>query len=143
VVVHTYGHNGIDVSSHAGTNYCSQRRKKVCVKAMRASAYSAKVEKGQVKLQHRHNTLLYYASSRNQSNAKQLELVSNSMPLLSCELGSDASNKPTSVFVLHVVAKPLGDSAVVAGTPTSSMDARHEGHVGFIIISSTSKDGGA
>ena len=117
--------DGTGVSPHVGTSSSSQRRKKVCTEAHRASALSAKVERGRVKLQHRQNTLLYYASSCNQSNAKPLELVSNIMPLRSFAPGFDASNELASVFTPHVVAKAVGDFAVVGGSPASSSDARH------------------
>ena len=43
----------------------------------------------------------------------------------------------------HVIAKPLGDSVAVAGTMASSSDACHGRHACLIVISSTSKDGGA
>ena len=39
-----------------------QRRKKGYTRSMRASAASAKVERGRVKLQHHQNTLVYYPS---------------------------------------------------------------------------------
>ena len=88
---------------------------------MRASAASAKVEKGRMKLQHHLNTLLYYASSRNPNNARPLEFVYNNMLLPSSTLGFDASNETTSVFMQHVVPKPLGDSAAIAGIPALSL----------------------
>ena len=135
--------DGTGVSPHVGTSSSSQRRKKVCTEAHRASALSAKVERGRVKLQHRQNTLLYYASSCNQSNAKPLELVSNIMPLRSFAPGFDASNELASVFTPHVVAKAVGDFAVVGGSPASSSDARHAQQTDYIIIGSTSEDGGA
>ena len=100
---------------------------------------SAKVERGQVKLQHCYNTLLYYTVSCNPNSGRPLELVYN-MLLPNFAMGFDASNETTSTFTPPLVAKPLGDSATVVGT---SLDACHGGHAGFIVISSTSEDGGA
>ena len=135
--------DGIGIPPHAGTSSSSQTRENVCIETRRASALSAELERGRVKLQHRHNTMLYYASSRNQSNAKPLALVCNTMPLPSSALGLDANNEPASAFTPPVVAKTVGDSAAVAGSPTLSSNARHEGHADCIVMSSTSKDGGA
>jgi hypothetical protein len=87
--------------------------------------------------------LLYDASSHNPNNVRPLELVCNIMPLPNFALGFDASNETTSAFTPLVVVKPLGNSADVAGAPASSSNACHGGHVGFIVISSTSEDGGA
>ena len=132
----------------AGTSASSHPRKKVCTKAHRASALSAKVERGRVKHVHRQNTLMYYASSRNQTNAKPLEVGSTTMPLLSSALGSDGSNDSappqTAPIVPKLVVKaPVGDFAAVARSPASESDARHEGYVECITLSSTSEDGGA
>ena len=97
---------------------------------------------------HRQNTLMYYALSCNHSNVKLLEVGGKTMPFPSSAIGSDGSKEPAPGQTTPVVAKPVveahvGDSAVVAGSPTSESDARHEGYVDYIIISSTSEDGGA
>lgn len=96
-----------------------------------------------VKLQHRHNTLLYYTSSCNQTNAMPLEFVCNNMPLLSSAMGSNACNEHKYACMLHVVSKPPGDSITVVGTPASSLDACNGGNAYFIVIISTSEDGDA
>ena len=65
------------------------------------------------------------------------------MLLPSFTMGFDASNEHTYACMLHVITKPMGDSAIVTWTLASSLDARNEGHVGFIAISSTLEDEGA
>ena len=133
------------VSPHAGASSSSQRKKRVSTEAHHSSAHSAKVERGRVNCQHRQNTLVYYASYCNQLNAKPLELVPRNVSHPSSAPGSDASNDllrastppPPAVVVL------VGDSAVVAGSPAESSNARHGGQADYIIICSTLKDGGA
>ena len=123
-------------------------RKKVCTEAHRASALSAKAERGRVKHVHRQNTLMYYALSRNQTNAKPLEVGGTTMLLPSSALGSDGSNNSAPGQTAPIVAKPMvevpvSDSAAVAGSPTSESGTHHKGYADYIIISSTSEDGDA
>ena len=118
----------------------SRPRKKLCTEAHRASALSAKANRGRVKNLHRQNTLTYYASSRNQANARPLEIGSTTLPLSSSALGLDGSIGSASVGVIPAEEAPVGESA--AGSAVSESDARHEGRVECIVISSTSEDGG-
>ena len=64
--------DGIGVSPHAGISSCLRRRKKVCTKAMWASASStAKVERGRMKLQHwqKHHVVLHIVLQPKQCQA--------------------------------------------------------------------------
>ena len=135
-------------TSLAGTRASSHPRKKVCTEAHRASALSAKAERGRVKHVHRPNTLMYYALSRNQTNAKPLEVGGTTMLLPSSALEYDGSNNSAPgqmapIFAKPMVEAPVGDSAAVAGSTTSESDTHHKGYADCIIISSTSEDGGA
>ena len=139
------------VSPHAGANSGTQRKKKPSTDAHRESALSAKAERGRVKRQHRQNTLVYYASTRNRDNAAPLEIVRN-VGDASSATGSSASNdllQPSAEPTLRAsppppdaVAAPMGSDAV-ANTTAESSDARHGGLPNCIVISSTSEDGGA
>jgi hypothetical protein len=82
---------GDGVSPHAEASSSSQRKKKANTDAHRESAHNAKVERGRVKRQHRQNTLVYYASSRNRDNVRPLEIARN-VPHPHPHSGSDASN---------------------------------------------------
>jgi hypothetical protein len=125
----------------AGTSASSRPRKKVCTEALRASALSAKAERGRVKQVHRQNTLMYYALSRNQSNAMPLDYGATTIPLPSQPLASDGSNEqPAPVIAVPVAEAPVGDNADVV-SPASDSDARHERAAEYIVISSS--DGGA
>jgi hypothetical protein len=125
------------------------RKKKASTDAHRESAHSAKVERGRVKRQHRQNTLVYYASTRNRDNATPLEIVRN-VPTPISAAGSGASNNqvlPSAESTLREsppppTAAPMGSDAV-ASSPAESSDARHGGVLTCIVISSTSEDGGA
>ena len=130
----------------------SHPRKKLCTEAKRASALSAKKERGRVKDLHRQNTLLYYASSRNQDSAMPLEVAGSTMPIPSFASSSHGSDGSASAHTEHgvpapAVDAPVGDSAAgAAASPTSESDAHQEGrhrHADCIVISSTSEDGGA
>ena len=139
-------------SPPARASASSHPRKKLCTEAKRASALSAKKERGRVKDLHRQNTLMYYASSRNQASAMPLEVAGSTMPIPSFPVGSHGSNGSAPAQTEPGVPAPALDAAVgdstagAAASPTSEFDARHEGrhrHADCIIISSTSEDGGA
>jgi hypothetical protein len=132
----------------AGTSASSHPRKKLCTEAKRANALSAKAERGRVKNLHRQNTMLYYASSRNQTFVRPLEVGGMPLPSSACGSGGSNGSAPgqTAPAAIPGVETPVGDSAAVAGSLASESDARHEGyrrHANCIIISSTSEDGGA
>ena len=134
---------GDGVSPHAGAS-SSSKRKKRAPDAHRESAANAKVERGRVKRQHRQNTLVYYASSRNRENASPLETARN-VPHPISAIGSDGSNDtvPASAAPPQPAVAPVGNSDAVAASPAESSDARHGGVPSCIIISSSSDDGGA
>jgi hypothetical protein len=139
----------IPAETLAGTSASSHPRKKQCTEAKRASALSAKAERGRVKNLHRQNTMLYYASSR----TRPLEVGGVLFPSSTLGSAGSSSSAPGQTAILAVevpaaipaVELPLGDSAAVAGSPASESDARHEGcgwRADCIVISST-EDGGA
>ena len=95
-----------------------------------------------MKRQHRQNTLVYYASSRNRDNVRPLETARN-VPHPHPHSGSDASNDMMQASVVPPPAAPMCVSDAIAASPAESSDARHGGVATCIIISSTSEDGGA
>jgi hypothetical protein len=76
-----------------GTNAPSRPKNKLSTEAQRASALSAKTKRGRVK---------YYASSRNQANARPLEVGGTTLPLMSSALRSDRSNGSAPWQTAHV-----------------------------------------
>ena len=127
-----------------GATSSSQRKKRASTDARLESAQSAKVERGRVKRQHRHNTLVYNASSRNRDNVNPLETA----PPARSAAGSDASNdlmRASAVGDLRASTPPPPAVApaedVVASNPARSSDARHGGLPSIIVISTTSEDG--
>jgi hypothetical protein len=91
--------DGNGVSPHAGASSSLQRKKRAITNVHRESAQFVKVERGRVKRQHRQNTLVYYASSRNRENVNPLESI-RKVPHPCSAPGSDASNDLMQVSVL-------------------------------------------
>ena len=63
-------------------------KRKMSLDGQRATIASAKAERGRVKVHNWRNTMLYYTSSHNPSNALTMELICNAMPLPSSTLNS-------------------------------------------------------
>lgn len=113
-------------------------KRKMSLDGQRATIASAKAERGRVKVHNWRNTMLYYTSSHNPSNALTMELICNAMPLPSSTLNSsyEGGEKGSMLVFVYTVLIMQNDYTTLRFVKVTCFNQQF-----FFFVSNTTSSG--